>query len=260
MCKIINRFDINDAYMNIDTDTDTDTDTDINTKLETCDTHNSSSITTKTHDINLYNMNEIYRLMSRDINLTINNKFSDCISAAKNIPQNTSNIIVYSGLCKTKQIINDLLLNKINYVIAYNTREITILETKAINYLLKIKINDTDIGIDTNNLKKIYMGHMSHMAQGAYINISKKQLINEMLLNENKRLAPNSYEIYRLMSTYVTNILNILIRNNVKLKYVVLDIFDEYNNQDNLNQSNVMFKMSIFNYIVNHEIYDCSVY
>jgi len=280
MCNNVNSININDVCMDMDVDTCTE--------LEACDKfqENLNLGTLKSIDLrlasnslefdgtlfsdenrlvtnstqtlfNLNNITEIYRIMSRDTNLIINNRLSDCVSASNKFLHNSSNIVVYSGLCKTKQIINDLMMNNVTYVIAYNIREITILETKKTNYLLKIKTDGMDIGIDKNDLKKIYMGNM---AKGVYINISKKRLIDEILLTGNKRLDPNSYDIYRLMTTYVTNILNILIRNNVKLKYVVLDIFDEYNNQDNLNQSIVMFKMSIFNYIVNYEIHDCSVY
>ena len=220
--------------------------------------------------VNIHNMNIVYKLMSRGSNLIINNKFAECIidqnkknvdQHNKNVDQHNKNIIIYSGLCKTKQIIENLKQNNINYVLVYNIREIHMLSN--INYLLKIKISDTDIGFSKNNLKTVlsYIQYDNCM-RGVHITISKRDIIKDIMRSTYKlfhEISPYSHEVYRLMTNQITNILNELKQYDFDIRYVILDILDENNNQDNMNQSNVMFKMSIFNYIINLGIHNCSV-
>jgi len=205
-----------DSFSEMDIDIDIDIDTDTNT---------------------------MHKLMTRSLNLIINNKLSECIRIhEESISTSINTVIMYSGLCKTKQIIKDLQLNDINCVIAYNKKEVEILASSNMDYVLKIKLSNDDIGINKDTLTDIVEecddNVLKHI-RGLYITIFKKHMIGTF---------------------NVIDILNVLLRNcNIGLKYVILDIIEEHNERDVMNQSNISFKMSIYNYI-KARINDCSVF
>lgn len=200
----------------------------------------------------------IYSTMANGSIVFILNSLDECIQLKSN--ENNGNndnngkpkqkIIMYGGLCKTNQTINDLQTNNISYVVAFNVREIKMLELKKITYLIKIKRSECDIGVNKENLIEMLSAEPAlNYFRGICMTLSKKIIIDYIFVTEGKHVSPFSKKIYRIMNELVVSIITSVQKTKIDLNFFVIDIQNENNISDNFNQSNVMFKLSIFNYL-----------
>ncbi|VBB18852.1 hypothetical protein YASMINEVIRUS_1384 [Yasminevirus sp. GU-2018] len=190
-----------------------------------------------------------YSIMANGAKVLISNRIDDCIHQRRtSINSNVPHIIMYAGLCKPNQLIQDLRSNGINYVVAYNTREIKMLETKGVMYLVKVKLSNHDIGVSQENLIGALASGLQNF-QGICMTLSKKWVIDYVYEADGRRIAPSSRDTYRTMNGFVVNLIQSIQPVRSNLNFFIIDVQDENDSPDNSNQSNVMFKMSIFNYL-----------
>lgn len=221
----------------------------------TVDDHHTTRMGMIYQDIQL-----AYRIMSRNSHVILCDQIDDCIHAKNNYDNSCQNIkIIYSGLLKTNYIMEQLQMYDIKYTVAYNLREISSLEKRNLKYLLKIKIDANHIGIFDKNLEENIQKINPEYFEGICITMSKKYIINDVYLREYHRLGYSSRELYRYMYQKIKYIIDIFINNNIELKYLLIDILDENDMSDNYNRSNIMFKMSIFNYVNDNNLHNCAI-
>lgn len=160
--------------------------------------------------------------------------------------KNQHNILVYSGLCKTKINMDYVLNNDINHVLVYNMREIPMMENMNINYLIKLKCDSNDIGFDYSKLNKIINNKpISNKLIGFYLCVKKNLISN---------VEEYSFLMFNEIRNKILSLLNNIKNTNNKLK-LVLDIYNLNNKLDNHNKFNILFKSYMNKYFKNHNKY-----
>lgn len=195
--------------------------------------------------------------MLNGMKIGFHKKCDACISFSRsNDPE--SSIAVYTGFCKTKSNIEDMMENNVDHVLVYNHREINMLDTLGTKYLLKIKLHSQDIGIHISNLQDVLNYNLTNLV-GIYLPLTKST-IRDSFLSKNRFVGEYSVELFGNMRNVVFGLLNSLHDKGVDLRIMAIDIRGYDNEPDNENESNVMFKLSVYNYIKNVLAYSsCSV-
>lgn len=199
----------------------------------------------------------IYHQMGNGKKIIMISKYDECLNTIKYC-KGMNIVIIYTGLCKTKLALSELMINNIDKVVVHNEREIPMLESMGIKYLLKIKLNFWDIGIHNSNIKTIATKQM-HNFYGIVITLSKKIIIKNMVQRTRGTVDEYSNAVYREMSGIVTSIIDTFLVHGYRLKLLIIDVKDIMDQDANCNQSNVAFKVSMYNYILNAGINDCTV-
>lgn len=199
----------------------------------------------------------VYQRMANGQKIILLSKNEECLNTSMHC-KGMNLVIIYTGLCKTRSSIMDLTSQGINNVIVYNPREISMMENLDVKYLLKIKLNSIDIGIQFTHVKGISERPLKNL-NGMWLTLSKKWFIENMSSRTPRKIDEYSHAVYKEMSSTVISIIDDFVRNKQQLKFVILDIKDVFDQNANHNQSNVAFKISIYNYILNAGIEDCAI-
>lgn len=202
-------------------------------------------------------LDHVYQRMSHGQKIMLLSKHEECLNTNKYC-KGMNIVIIYTGLCKTRASISDLMSHGINNVVVYNPREISMMQNLIVGYLLKIKLSPMDIGIHYTFIKGITERPMSNL-NGIWMTLSKKWFIENMSSRTPRKVDEFSHAVYKEMTSTVIPIIDEFLRNKHQLKFVILDIRDAMDQDANNNQSNVAFKISIYNYILNAGVENCSV-
>lgn len=190
-----------------------------------------------------------------DCSRTHNNNYDYCNSTNYNTNIENGdtiedNLIVYSGFCKTKSNLMEMQNNGINHVIVYNPREINMLNQINIQYIVKIKTNSNDIGIHINSLVNILECNLNNLI-GIYIEISKSSVADHVYYETGTKVDEYNNIMYQKMSSMIVDTLQQILPKAPNFRLIKIDIISYNDTLDNDNESNIMFKYSIYNYVHN---------
>ena len=184
----------------------------------------------------------VYSLRNKQI--VFHSKYDECINM-RNKYRNSDIIIVYTGLYKTHSSLSDLIENGIDTVVIYNIREIQMMETIGIKYILKIKLNIYDIGIHKSFIPDISKSSLKNI-DGLWLVFSHQWFIENINIQDITSDSTSYKLINKKIKSEIYEIINYFLNNNHKLKIIII----EQNTLDNHIFSQI--KSEISNYMLKY--------
>ena len=206
------------------------------------------------------NLAQIIDIMGGNKTLHLLSKTNECSAIISKILRmekfgksyNLANHIgLYSGLFKSRKMIQELKSIGVDGAIAYNMRETTFLDNMKMDYVIKFKLRNNDIGIlydaESYNFAKDYL--LKHL-KGFVIQIYRQDIINII----NNRMFPLKGEIEKFVHLKICNILLDLCNyfsKLGKLHLIKIEFLDSDNSVMDHDIDNIMIKSSMYNYVTN---------